>query len=84
VSVVRGPPWALLSVLLLAVLGAAVLEPNRDPGLLQLELERDRLAHEHVRIVARLEHTLLEMTLKRAEMAMEKEKELTVKEKFGD
>ena len=64
----RRPAGALLRVLLLPVLGAPVLEPHGDPGLLELELHGDGLAHEDVRVVAALEHPLQLLQLPLAEV----------------
>ena len=64
----RRPAWALLGVLLLPVFGAPVLEPHRDPGLLELELHGDGLAHEDVGVVAALEHPLQLLQLPLAEV----------------
>ena len=64
----RRPSRSLLRVLLLPVLGSSVLEPDGDSRLLQVQLERDGLPHDDVRIVAGLEHSLQLLQLPLAEV----------------
>ena len=57
-SIMSRSAWTLLGVLLLPILCSPVLEPDGDPGLLEVQLESDGFPHEDVRIVTRLEHSL--------------------------
>ena len=68
VSIVSGTTRTFLGVLFLPVLRPPVLEPDRDPGLLQVELERDGLPHEDVRVVTGLEDSLQLLQLPLAEV----------------
>ena len=67
-GVVSRSAWTFLGVLLLTVLGSSVLEPDGDPGLLQIQFQCDGLSHEDVRIVAGLEDSLQLLQLPLAEV----------------